>query len=44
MINFLHTLLGEMAAILFFGGHLENGGIRSGQESFLNVSHVKNIW
>ena len=44
MINLLHTFSWEVSAILFFGGHLENGRIWSGQESFLNVCHVKNIW
>ena len=34
MTNLLHTLPYEMSAILFFGGHLENGRIWSGQESF----------
>ena len=37
------TLL-NMSAILFFGGHLENGRIRSGQESFWNLHHLENIW
>ena len=34
----------NMSAILFFGGHLENGRIRSGQESFWNLHYLENIW
>ena len=30
MSNLLHVLLSQLSAILFFGGHLENGGISSG--------------
>ena len=36
------TLL-NMSAILVFGGHLENGRIRSGQESFCNLHYLENI-
>ena len=34
----------NMSAILAFGGHLENGRIRSGQESFCNLHYLENIW
>ena len=44
MSNLLYVLLSQLSAILFFGGHLENGGISSGHGSKFNVCHVKNIW
>ena len=44
MSNLPHVLLSQLSAILFFGSHLENGGIPSGQGSEFNVCHVKNIW
>ena len=44
MTNLPHTLPNEMSAILVFGGHLENGRIWSGQESFLNAWDVIKIW
>ena len=44
MSNLLHVHLSQLSAILFFDGHLENGGISSGQGSEFNVHHVKNIW
>ena len=43
-MNLLHRRLTEVSVILDFGGHLENDRISRGQESFLNVCHVKNIW
>ena len=39
MSNLLHILLSELSAILVLGGHLENGGISSGQGSEFNVCH-----
>ena len=44
MSNLLHRRLSQMSAILFYGGHLENGGISRGQGSEFDVCHVKNIW
>ena len=44
MSNLLHVLLSQLSAILFYGGHLENGEISSGQGSEFNVCHVKNTW
>ena len=44
IINLPYTLPQEMSAILFFGGHFENYQIFSGQESFLKVWDVMNIW
>ena len=44
MSNLLHVILSQLSAILFYGGHLENGEISSGQGSEFNVCHVKNTW
>ena len=43
MGDLLHVHLSQLSAILFFCGHLENGGISGGQGSEFNVCHVKNI-